>query len=54
MCITAADDKSQNLSQFFSQCNDFIHAARLNGGNVLIHWYVSAAPVYLCTRNDLV
>lgn len=40
MCITAADRNDQNLSQFFPQCNDFIHSARLSGGNVLIHWYV--------------
>ncbi|XP_065083050.1 mucin-2 isoform X2 [Ochlerotatus camptorhynchus] len=33
----AADTPDQNLSQYFSVCNDFIHAARLKDGNVLIH-----------------
>ena len=40
LCIHAEDAKEQNLSQYFSQSNDFIHAARMSGGNVLIHWYV--------------
>lgn len=38
LCIMAADTPDQNLSQYFSICNDFIHSARLRGGNVLIHW----------------
>lgn len=33
----AADKPDQNLSQYFTVCNDFIHAARLRDGNVLIH-----------------
>lgn len=33
----AADTPDQNLSQYFTVCNDFIHAARLREGNVLIH-----------------
>lgn len=33
----AADTPDQNLSQYFSVCNDFIHAARLKEGHVLIH-----------------
>lgn len=33
----ASDTPDQNLSQYFSVCNDFIHAARLRDGNVLIH-----------------
>lgn len=33
----AADTPDQNLTQYFSVCNDFIHAARLRDGNVLIH-----------------
>ncbi|GAB6032691.1 hypothetical protein CHUAL_011567 [Chamberlinius hualienensis] len=37
LCISAADSPGQNLTQFFTTCNDFIHMARLNGGNVLIH-----------------
>ncbi|XP_064466789.1 dual specificity protein phosphatase 22-B-like [Ornithodoros turicata] len=37
LCIQASDTPGQNLTQFFSQSNDFIHSARFNGGNVLIH-----------------
>lgn len=37
LCIRASDSPGQNLIQFFSTCNDFIHSARLSGGNVLIH-----------------
>lgn len=37
LCIMASDTPDQNLSQYFSVCNDFIHAARLRDGNVLIH-----------------
>lgn len=33
----ASDTPDQNISQYFSVCNDFIHAARLREGNVLIH-----------------
>ena len=33
----AADTPDQNLAQYFPVCNDFIHAARLKEGNVLIH-----------------
>lgn len=40
LCVMASDTPDQNLSQYFSICNDFIHAARLRGGNVLIHWWV--------------
>jgi atypical dual specificity phosphatase len=38
LCVMAADTPDQNLSQYFAICNDFIHAARLKEGNVLIHW----------------
>lgn len=38
LCVMAADTPDQNLTQYFPLCNDFIHAARLRGGNVLIHW----------------
>ncbi|KPI97280.1 hypothetical protein RR46_09187 [Papilio xuthus] len=38
LCIMASDSPEQNLTQYFSLCNDFIHAARLRDGNVLIHW----------------
>ncbi|GJQ79011.1 hypothetical protein Trydic_g172 [Trypoxylus dichotomus] len=37
LCVLASDTPDQNLSQYFSLCNDFIHAARLRDGNVLIH-----------------
>ncbi|XP_059607779.1 dual specificity protein phosphatase 15 isoform X2 [Phlebotomus argentipes] len=37
LCVMAADTPDQNLSQYFTVCNDFIHAARLRDGNVLIH-----------------
>uniref|UniRef100_A0A182K9B9 Dual specificity protein phosphatase 22 n=1 Tax=Anopheles christyi TaxID=43041 RepID=A0A182K9B9_9DIPT len=37
LCVIAADKPDQNLSQYFSVCNDFIHSARLKEGNVLIH-----------------
>lgn len=33
----ASDTPEQNISQYFPMCNDFIHAARLRDGNVLIH-----------------
>ena len=38
LCVMASDTPDQNLQQYFSLCNDFIHGARLRGGNVLIHW----------------
>ncbi|GLG97761.1 Dual specificity protein phosphatase 22 [Gryllus bimaculatus] len=38
LCVLASDTPEQNLTQYFPLCNDFIHAARLRGGNVLIHW----------------
>ncbi|XP_026272595.1 dual specificity protein phosphatase 15-like isoform X1 [Frankliniella occidentalis] len=37
LCVMASDTPDQNLQQYFSLCNDFIHGARLRGGNVLIH-----------------
>uniref|UniRef100_A0A1B0C9F7 Dual specificity protein phosphatase 15 n=1 Tax=Lutzomyia longipalpis TaxID=7200 RepID=A0A1B0C9F7_LUTLO len=37
LCVMAADTPDQNLAQYFAVCNDFIHAARLRDGNVLIH-----------------
>ncbi|XP_062559785.1 uncharacterized protein LOC134224448 [Armigeres subalbatus] len=37
LCVMAADTPDQNLSQYFSVCNDFIHSARLKEGHVLIH-----------------
>lgn len=38
LCLMASDTPDQNLTQYFPLCNDFIHAARLRDGNVLIHW----------------
>lgn len=37
LCVLASDTPDQNLAQYFPLCNDFIHAARLRGGSVLIH-----------------
>ncbi|XP_013776655.1 dual specificity protein phosphatase 22-B-like [Limulus polyphemus] len=37
LIIQASDSPCQNLTQFFPRCNDFIHSARTNGGNVLVH-----------------
>ncbi|CAG9561340.1 unnamed protein product [Danaus chrysippus] len=42
----ASDSPDQNLTQYFSLCNDFIHAARLREGNVLIHWYIKMVRTY--------
>jgi len=59
LCIHAADLKDQNLSQYFPRCNDFIHAARLSGGNVLVHCVagvsrsVTVTVAYLMTIADL-
>jgi hypothetical protein len=38
LTIDAEDDEDQDLTQYFSKCFDFIHKARNNGGNVLVHW----------------
>lgn len=59
MCVMAADTPDQNLSQYFSVCNDFIHAARLREGNVLIHCLagmsrsVTVAVAYIMTATNL-
>ncbi|KAG5333368.1 DUS22 phosphatase, partial [Acromyrmex heyeri] len=59
LCILAADSPDQNLSQYFSLCNDFIHAARLRGGNVLIHCLagmsrsVTVAVAYIMSTTSL-
>lgn len=55
----AADTPDQNLSQYFTVCNDFIHAARLREGNVLIHCLagmsrsVTVAVAYIMTCTNL-
>ncbi|TMW50796.1 hypothetical protein DOY81_004125 [Sarcophaga bullata] len=59
LCVMAADTPDQNLSQYFSVCNDFIHAARLREGNVLIHCLagmsrsVTVAVAYIMTATNL-
>ncbi|XP_058829990.1 uncharacterized protein DDB_G0271670 [Topomyia yanbarensis] len=59
LCVMAADTPDQNLSQYFSVCNDFIHAARLKDGNVLIHCLagmsrsVTVAVAYIMTVTPL-
>ncbi|XP_012533810.1 dual specificity protein phosphatase 15 [Monomorium pharaonis] len=59
LCILAADSPDQNLSQYFSVCNDFIHSARLRGGNVLIHCLagmsrsVTVAVAYIMSTTNL-
>lgn len=37
LCVLASDSPDENITQYFTLCNDFIHAARLRDGNVLIH-----------------
>lgn len=59
LCIIASDSPGQNLTQFFPVCNDFIHSARLKGGNILIHCLagmsrsVTVAVVYLMCVTSL-
>ncbi|XP_055600934.1 mucin-1 [Uranotaenia lowii] len=59
LCVMAADTPDQNLSQYFSVCNDFIHSARLKDGNVLIHCLagmsrsVTVAVAYIMTVTPL-
>ncbi|KFM67381.1 Dual specificity protein phosphatase 22, partial [Stegodyphus mimosarum] len=59
LCIQAADTPGQNLTQFFSRCNDFIHRARSSGGGVLIHCLagvsrsVTIAAAYLMSVTSL-
>ncbi|EEB14103.1 dual specificity protein phosphatase, putative [Pediculus humanus corporis] len=59
LCVMASDTPDQNLSQYFPICNDFIHAARLRGGNVLIHCLagmsrsVTVTVAYIMSVTDL-
>ncbi|XP_002025603.2 dual specificity protein phosphatase 22 [Drosophila persimilis] len=59
LCVMASDMPDQNLAQYFSVCNDFIHAARLREGNVLIHCLagmsrsVTVAVAYIMTSTHL-
>ncbi|KAJ8303583.1 hypothetical protein KUTeg_019979 [Tegillarca granosa] len=59
LCVIASDTPDQELMQFFPQCIDFIHKARLKGGNVLIHCLagvsrsVTIACAYIMTVTEL-
>ncbi|XP_056636996.1 dual specificity protein phosphatase 22 [Diorhabda sublineata] len=59
LCVMASDSPDQNLTQYFSLCNDFIHAARIRDGNVLIHCLagmsrsVTVAVAYIMTVTTL-
>lgn len=59
LCIMAADTPDQNLSQYFAMCNDFIHAARIRDGVVLIHCLagmsrsVTVAVAYIMSVTNL-
>ncbi|KAF2880532.1 hypothetical protein ILUMI_25645 [Ignelater luminosus] len=59
LCVMASDSPDQNLTQYFSLCNDFIHAARLREGNVLIHCLagmsrsVTVAVAYIMSATHL-
>lgn len=59
LCVMASDSPDQNVSQYFSLCNDFIHAARLRDGNVLIHCLagmsrsVTVAVAYIMSATNL-
>lgn len=38
LCFVAGDNPSQDIKKFFKESIHFIHDARLNNGNVLVHW----------------
>lgn len=38
MNIQAADAQEQDLAQYFEKCIDFIHHARTEHENILVHW----------------
>ncbi|KAL4235099.1 Dual specificity protein phosphatase 22 [Mactra antiquata] len=37
LCINASDTPQQSLTEYFEECIEFIHKARLEKGNVLVH-----------------
>lgn len=59
LCILASDTPSQDLIQFFPECIEFIHKARLDGGAVLVHCLagvsrsVTVTAAYLMTVTTL-
>jgi atypical dual specificity phosphatase len=60
LCVQAADNVDQDLTQYFPVCNDFIHGARLRKDcNVLIHCLagmsrsVTIAIAYIMSVSDL-
>lgn len=59
LCILASDTPSQDLIQFFPECIDFIHKARLDGGGVIVHCLagisrsVTVTAAYLMTVTTL-
>ena len=36
--IQAADAQEQDLAQYFERCIEFIHQARTEHDNILVHW----------------
>ena len=36
--IQAADAREQDLAQYFEQCIEFIHQARIDHETILVHW----------------
>ncbi|XP_077982126.1 dual specificity protein phosphatase 22-B-like [Glandiceps talaboti] len=59
LCISAADNPHQNLSQHFRRCIEFIHEARIDGGVVLVHCLagmsrsVTLTVAYIITVSDV-
>jgi len=37
LCVMLADNRSEDISEYISICNEFIHEARLNRRGVLVH-----------------
>lgn len=59
LCIIASDCAQQDLTQYFPECIDFIHKARLANGGVLVHCLagvsrsVTIAAAYIMTVTNL-